>query len=316
MDISAKTGGIREESGSESEAHGTAPRCGVCFRHCRIPEGRAGACRARVNRGGKIVPANYGVVTALALDPIEKKPLRRFEPGSRILSVGSYGCNLRCPFCQNYEISTAGENSPGLISYAEPAGRNIRLDTRKISPVELVSLADSLRPGGNIGLAFTYNEPLVGWEYVRDAAALSHEKGLKNVMVTNGTASRDVLRQLLPLIDAMNIDLKGFSGDFYRDYLGGDLAMVREFIAEAAEHCHVELTTLIIPGKNDREEEMLAEAEWIASLNRGRGEEIPLHISRYFPRYRETEKATDVPAVYRLAQAARKYLRYVYTGNC
>ena len=282
--------------------------CEVCFRRCRIPEGGTGACLARGNRDGKVVPLNYGMAVALALDPIEKKPLRRFFPGSRILSVGSFGCNLRCPFCQNYEISTAGLPDAESMTQKSIA--------RKITPEELVRLAVSLRDEGNLGIAFTYNEPLVGWEYVRETAERSHAEGMKNVLVTNGTASVTILRELLPVIDAMNIDLKGFTESFYRDYLGGDLAMTKRFIEEAAGRCHVELTTLLIPGKNDTEEEIRAETAWIASLNGGRGAEIPLHLSRYFPRYRETIPATDPAEVYHLADIARENLRYVYPGNC
>lgn len=276
-------------------------RCGVCFRRCALGEGQTGACGARKNQGGRIIASNYGKLTSLALDPIEKKPLARFYPGSRILSVGSYGCNLKCPFCQNYQISTGNERSLEIADY---------------SPSDLCSLALDLKSRRNIGIAFTYNEPLVGYEFVRDTARLFHEKGMKTVMVTNGTASQEVLGELLPHIDAMNIDIKGFSQEFYRDFVGGDLEMVKEFIARAADQCHVELTKLIIPGKNDGEEEMRQTASWIASLRSGRGRDIPLHVTRYFPRYRCTEPATDVKTVYRLAGVAGELLDHVYTGNC
>ena len=152
--------------------------CEVCFRHCDIPEGGLGFCGARTCRDGAVTAANYGRVTALALDPIEKKPLARFYPGSMILSVGSYGCNLRCLFCQNHEISWSKE----AFRFAETA------DT--VTPEELADAAERYRDRGNIGLAFTYNEPLIGWEFVRDTARLVHERGMKNVMVTNGTAVR------------------------------------------------------------------------------------------------------------------------------
>lgn len=276
-------------------------RCGVCFNRCALGEGQTGVCGARKNQGGRIIASNYGKLTSLALDPIEKKPLARFYPGSRILSVGSYGCNLKCPFCQNYQISTGNERSLEIADY---------------SPQELCSLALELKSRRNIGIAFTYNEPLVGYEFVRDTARLFHEKGMKTVMVTNGTASQEVLGELLPHIDAMNIDIKGFTEEFYRDFVGGDLEMVKEFIARAADQCHVELTKLIIPGKNDGEEEMRQTASWIASLRGGRGRDIPLHVTRYFPRYRWTEPATDVKTVYRLAGVAGEILDHVYTGNC
>ena len=283
--------------------------CEVCFRHCNIAEGGLGFCGARTCLDGKVTAANYGRVTSLALDPIEKKPLSRFHPGSMIISAGSYGCNLRCPFCQNYQISWSEE----AFRYAQKA--------EYISPEELADIAASYRSRGNIGVAFTYNEPLIGYEYIRDTARLVHEKGMVNVIVTNGTASLPVLRELAPFIDAMNIDLKGFTDRYYRDVLGGDRAMVMDFITEAAKDCHVELTTLIIPGENDTEDEMRAMTEWISGLTDRDGnvigKDIPLHISRFFPRFHMTDrKATDVRKVYRLADVAREKLRYVYTGNC
>ena len=284
-------------------------RCEVCFHHCDIPEGGRGFCGARTNRGGKVVAGNYGRVTALALDPIEKKPLRRFRPGSRVLSVGSYGCNLRCPFCQNHEISWSA------------AALRLAGTAETVSPEALVAAALRAKAQGNIGLAFTYNEPLIGWEFVRDTAALAHEAGLVNVLVTNGTAEAPILEALLPHIDAMNIDLKGFSARRYAEVLGGDLETVKAFIARAVRACHVELTALIVPGENDTEAEMRALTEWVAGLEsadgRAVGADIPLHVSRFFPRFHMTDRpATDIETVYRLADVARERLRYVYTGNC
>lgn len=286
----------------EQKNASAAQVCDVCFRHCRIPEGETGYCRARTNTAGVIRPLNYGKITALALDPIEKKPLARFHPGSMILSAGSYGCNLRCPFCQNSEISMA---DAGTVS------------AETISPKELCAMADRMQNDGNIGLAFTYNEPLIGYEFVRDTAKLVKQQGMSTVLVTNGTASKEVLWELEPYIDAMNIDLKGFQESYYRDTLGGNLDMVKAFIADAAEKVHVEITTLIVPGENDTEEEITAISKWVASLNGGHGEEIPLHLSRFFPHFLMTDRpATDVSWIYHLASAAREYLHYVYTGNC
>ena len=271
--------------------------CPVCPHHCLLAEGQTGRCRARKNREGKIVSINYGKLTSLMLDPIEKKPLRRFFPGSRILSVGSFGCNLACPFCQNYEISMADS---GQAHWQEAA------------PEALAGLAQEYQSRGNIGVAFTYNEPLVGYEFVRDTARLVRERGMKNVLVTNGCAEPLVLEELLPYVDAMNIDLKGFTGEWY-EKLGGDLETVKRFIARAAQDCHVELTTLIVPGENDSEEEMDREARWIASLDW----EIPLHVTRFFPQYRMADKVpTPVERVYRLRNTAAQWLRYVYVGNC
>lgn len=271
--------------------------CQVCMHHCSLEPGQTGICRARKNEDGVIVCGNYGHITSMALDPIEKKPLKMFRPGSRILSVGSYGCNLRCSFCQNHEISMEGPETA---------------ETVYISPKALAGKAQELKASGNIGIAFTYNEPLVGWEYVRDTAKLVKEFGMDNVMVTNGTASCEVLEELLPYIDAMNIDLKAFREETYRK-LKGDLETVKAFITRAAAMCHVELTTLIVPGENDDAAEMEEEAKWIASV----GKNIPLHVTRFFPRYHMTDRnATEVRQVYRLAETAGKYLENVFVGNC
>ncbi|MCR5403227.1 MAG: AmmeMemoRadiSam system radical SAM enzyme [Butyrivibrio sp.] len=285
------------------------PKCNVCYRQCDISEGKSGFCGVRSCRDGKVVPDNYGRVTGIALDPIEKKPLARFMPGSRIISVGSYGCNLRCPFCQNYEISWSDE--------AMEYGRG----SRYISPKELVDIALYYRDEGNIGVAYTYNEPLVGYEYVRDCSKLVHEAGLKNVLVSNGMASLEVLSEISPYIDAMNIDLKGFTDSFYENKLKGNRKMVMDFIKEAVKHCHVEVTCLIIPGENDSEKEMDELSAWVAELRDAKGNligrEVPLHISRFFPRFHMMDRnATDVGKVYRLVEVAKKNLKYVYPGNC
>ena len=271
--------------------------CQVCMHHCRLKPGQWGICRARKNENGELVCKNYGQVSSLALDPIEKKPLRRFYPGSKILSVGSFGCNLRCPFCQNHDISMI---KPEMS------------EDHYLPPEELADIAVKCQEKGNIGVAFTYNEPLVGWEYVLDAAKLVKKAGMKNVLVTNGTASPEILKRLLPYIDAMNIDLKGFSDEFYR-YVKGEFDTVKEFIKAAVEHeCHVELTTLVIPTKNDDPEEMEREVEWITSIS----PEIPLHLSRFFPRYKVDDlPPTPAETIYRLKDIAQKKLKYVYTGN-
>ena len=280
-------------------------QCGVCFRHCKIEDGSLGFCGARVAKNGRVEAYNYGRITGLALDPIEKKPLNRFHPGSLILSAGSFGCNLRCPFCQNCDIS-----------WSEEAKRQVET-AETLTPEELVGLADRLRIRGNIGIAFTYNEPLIGYEFVRDTAKLAKEKDLKTVMVTNGTAEPAVLDELAPYIDAMNIDLKGFTDRYYSKVLGGRLQQVMAFIEEAVKSCHVELTTLIVPGENDSEEEMRELSAWVSGLKNPDGRDVPLHISRFFPRFHMTDRrATDVGKVYRLAEVARENLEFVYTGNC
>ena len=285
------------------------PRCEVCFRHCTLSEGQRGFCGARICENGAVISENYGKITSVALDPIEKKPLNRFHPGKMILSVGSYGCNLRCPFCQNYDIS-----------WSEIA-MSCQYKARYLSPEELTKLALSCKDKGNIGVAFTYNEPLIGYEYVRDTAKLIHDAGMLNVLVSNATAELAVLEELLPHIDAMNIDLKGFSESYYNKTLGGDLESVKAFIKKAVQFCHVELTTLIVPQENDSENELKQISEWIAELKNKNGtvigHEIPLHISRFFPRFNMTDRsATNVELIYHLADIARQKLKYVYTGNC
>ena len=276
--------------------------CPVCPHRCILSEGRTGLCRARGMRNGEIVPFHYGVVSSIALDPIEKKPLARFYPGSFILSVGSFGCNLRCPFCQNHEISMSdgAEFTRGRESF--------------LPPERLAEAADRLRGRGNIGVAFTYNEPLICWEYVRDTARLLRERELKTVLVTNGCVREEIADELLPYTDALNIDLKCFRAETYEKLLGGDLETVKRFIARAAERCHVELTTLIVPGMNDSEEEIRALTAWVASLPGGA--EIPLHLTRFFPRHRMTDRrATGRESVLRLVSLARQRLRWVYPGN-
>ncbi len=278
--------------------------CNVCHNHCDIKENALGICMSRRCVDGSVKSDNYGYITSIALDPIEKKPLRMFYPGTKILSVGSYGCNLRCPFCQNNEISY------GL----DP--KIMRRVARYISPKELVNIALSCRDDGNIGIAFTYNEPLVGYEYVTDTTRIAKEHGLKTVLVSNGCASKDIYTQLE--VDAMNIDLKGFTDEYYRDVLRGDRRMVMDFIEYSARRCHVEVTCLIVPGLNDSDEEIQELSSWLASLNDGKGKkEIALHISRFFPQFRMRDRdATDVGLIYHLADLARDHLENVFTGNC
>lgn len=269
-------------------------RCDLCPHRCAIPAGGTGRCLARKNAGGKLLAASYGRLTGLALDPIEKKPLHRFHPGGRILSVGSYGCNLHCPFCQNHDIAATEPN------------------TRPLPPKELAAAGLALVDQGNVGLAFTYNEPLIAPEYLLDCAKLARRQGQAVVLVTNGCINEDPLRELLHWVDALNIDLKSFSPEGYRQ-LGGQLEAVLRAIRLAARDCHVEVTCLIVPSFNDSAAEMEELAAWLAGVDPA----IPLHVSRFFPRHRMVSAApTPVADVYRLADIARKHLRYVYTGNC
>ena len=280
------------------------PVCDVCFRHCKLEENSTGFCGSRTCQNGQIVAANYGKLTSLALDPIEKKPLKMFRPGSKVLSLGSYGCNLRCPFCQNYSISW----SQKAFEYKDKA--------EYYTPQEIVKAALDFRAQGNIGLAFTYNEPLIGYEFVRDTAKLAKEAGLENVLVTNGTATQKVLQEIAPYIDAMNIDLKAFTPRFYHDFVDGDFQMVKDFITGAVQSCHVELTTLIIPGENDSPQEMRELSAWVATLENQFNKKIPLHITRFFPAFKLTDKeATPISTIMNLVEIAKENLEFVFAGN-
>ena len=271
--------------------------CETCPRHCRLTDGEFGACRARRAEDGRVVCENYGRITSLALDLIEKKPLAFFHPGRPILSIGSYGCNLHCPFCQNDGISQHGGDE---------------VATELMTPSELAGLAQRLaRERGNLGLAYTYNEPLVGWEFVRDCAKEVRKCGLCNVLVSNGMAEAAVVEELAPLIAAANIDLKGPSQEFY-DWVGGDYRTTCRTIEMLhAAGCHVEVTTLVVPGRNDKEADIDAIASFLASIS----PDIPLHVTRFLPRFRlQDASPTPVATVRRLADIARTRLRRVLVG--
>lgn len=273
--------------------------CDVCPRHCRLADGATGFCRARKAVGGCVVSANYGQITSIALDPIAKKPLAYFHPGENILSVGSYGCNMRCPFCQNDSISQHGQDE---------------LQWQTATPQELAELALRLRgEQRNIGLAYTYNEPLIGWEFVRDCAKEIKARGMYNVLVSNGSATENIIAELAPLIDAANIDIKGPSQDYY-DWIGGDFnAVCRTIRMLHGAGCHVEATTLIVPGHNDSDTDMESIAGFIASVS----PDIPLHVTRFFPRWRMSDaRPTPISTILRLADIAKHHLNHVLTGNC
>uniref|UniRef100_A0A7C4C9V6 AmmeMemoRadiSam system radical SAM enzyme n=1 Tax=candidate division WOR-3 bacterium TaxID=2052148 RepID=A0A7C4C9V6_UNCW3 len=265
-------------------------RCELCPVRCLVDEGRGGRCLGRRNRGGKMVAVNYGEVVSVAIDPIEKKPLYHFHPGADILSVCSYGCNLRCPFCQNSEISQS----------VAP--------TRFIPPDELLLI---VKQHGLRMVSYTYTEPLVWFEYVLDTSRLMRSVGIKNVLVTNGVVNPEPLEELLPMVDAMNIDLKSIRPAFYSSYVRGDLATVLGTIRAARNVCHVELTTLLIPGRNDSDAELEELTDFVAGLGRS----TVLHLSRYFPRHHATEPATPVERLLVAAEIAAGKLDYVYLGN-
>ena len=267
--------------------------CHVCHHHCHLKEGGTGLCHARTCRDDHNIPTGYGRITSMALDPIEKKPLAHFHPGTEIISIGSYGCSMACPFCQNSIISMADEDSIGW---------------KYVSPDEMASIV--LSHPASIGLAFTYNEPLITYECIIDCAKLLRPYDKKIVVVTNGMVTDKVWAQVLPWINAINIDLKG-NRDFYKEELQGSYDLVHESITKAAGHCHVEVTSLIIPGKNDDPSWVREEARFLSSVD----EEIVWHLSRYFPRYHYDISATPKETLYALQSEARKYLKYVTVGN-
>ena len=266
-------------------------RCRLCPHHCLIAPGRTGRCTVREAREGRLIPLTYGRVSSVALDPIEKKPLYHFYPGRAILSVGSWGCNLACGFCQNWEIS------------------HHEVPTRNLPPEAAVRLAQ--QQPGNLGLAFTYNEPLIWYEYVLDTSRLLHEAGLKSVLVTNGEIETEPLEELLPSVDALNVDVKAYGEGFYRELCKGPAAVPRRTVELAAGRCHVEVTNLLVTNRNDSEEDVRALVGWLASV----GKDIPLHFSRYHPDHQLDEPPTPLATLQRAAAIGREQLRFVYVGN-
>lgn len=269
-------------------------QCLICPHGCVISEGQLGLCRVRKNIGGKLYLLNYGLVTAAALDPIEKKPLKRFFPGKRVLSLGSFGCNLTCAFCQNWQIA-----------------QNEEAATHYLSPEQAVEKAKEQVPNGNVGLAYTYSEPLMWFEYVLETAKLNREAGLKNILVTNGYINPRPLKELLPYLDGVNLDIKAFTGNFYQELCHGRLEPVLNSAKLFAENCHLEITTLLVTGKNDSPQEIAELARWIAQLDK----KITLHLTRYFPHYKLQLPSTPVETMIRAREVAEKYLQYVYLGN-
>ncbi|MCR4403447.1 MAG: AmmeMemoRadiSam system radical SAM enzyme [Firmicutes bacterium] len=287
---------MREASYWQAEGETGAVKCLLCPQYCRIRPGRVGVCRARKNIEGRLYSLVYGEITSFGLDPIEKKPLYHFYPGWEILSVGTRGCNLACGFCQNWHIS------------------QVDAPTQAITPQGLASAAtEQTRRRPCVGVAYTYSEPLIWYEFVIDAAKLVRERGLKNVLVTNGEINEDPLEELLPHIDAMNIDVKAFTESFYAKICHGKLAPVlRTAELAKAAGCHVEITNLIIPRHNDDPGEIERLARWVAS---SLGDDTPLHFSRYFPAYEFKEPPTPVATLQSAVETARRVLKYVYMGN-
>ena len=266
-------------------------KCLLCPNRCLIAPGKKGICGVRKNLQGELVIPYYGRLSSIALDPIEKKPLYHFFPGEMVLSVGFWGCSLRCPFCQNYHIS-----------------QNAREGSDYVSPEKLVELAINRH---SFGIAYTYSEPLIHMEYLMDTARIAKKKGIKNILVSNGYVNPDPAMEFLELLDAANIDLKSFNPDFYKNELGGKLEDVKRFLAQAAGRISLEVTTLVIPTKNDSLSEIGEIAEFLASLN----PDIPYHLSCYYPTYHYTLPPTSATKVSELAERAKKHLHYVYLGN-
>ncbi len=266
-------------------------QCLLCPNNCIIAPGKHGICKVRYNSNGKMDLPYYGKISSVSVDPIEKKPLYHFFPGSEIISVGFVGCSFKCPFCQNYNIS-----------------QSTSVPTDFISPEELVHIARQKR---SFGIAYTYSEPLIHLEYVLDTAHLARKEGLKNVLVSNGYINPEPASALLEVLDAANIDLKSFNPDFYRREIGGNLEEVKKFLSQAADKISLEVTTLVIPTKNDTPEEIEAIARFISNLD----EDIPYHLSAYYPQYMYSIPATPPSAIRKLADLARKHLHFVYPGN-
>jgi len=267
-------------------------RCHLCPYECIIADGKKGACGVRINKSGTLFSEVYGKTTSIALDPIEKKPLYHYHPGEHILSLGTKGCNLHCEFCQNWHIS-----------------QELDAPTRAITSEEIIEKA---KEAGSFGIAYTYNEPFIWYEFVLDTAKLARKNGLENVLVTNGFVNMAPLEEILPFIDAMNIDLKSFNEEFYSKICKGKLRPVLDVIRRSAKSCHVELTTLIIPTLNDSEEELTQLVDWIYD---NVGPEVPLHFSRYFPCYKMTLPPTPIETLKMAERIAKGKLKHVYLGN-
>lgn len=280
------------------EREGERVRCSLCPHRCLISEGKRGICGVREHRQGKLYSLVYGLPCTMAVDPIEKKPLYHFLPGQRVFSIATVGCNLDCAWCQNHEIS-------------HPQGKDIMAPYGEVSPEEVVAACE--REGCPV-IAFTYTEPNIFFEYMLDTAKKAKERGLRTVMVSNGHIEEEPLRMLIPYLDAANIDLKTFSERAYRNKTKASLAPVLRAITTLKEAgVWLELTTLVVPGINDGEDELEELFGWV---ERTLGKDQVVHITRFFPYYKERERSPTPIAILATAQGiAKKHLRYVYVGN-
>lgn len=272
-------------------------RCDLCPWDCVLKPEQTGVCKVRSNEKGQLFTHVFNKVAAFGIDPIEKKPLYHFHPGKSILSIGEVGCNLHCSFCQNHRISQC---------FASEFNGFYEFDSKQI-------VEKALQTADNIGIAYTYNEPFTFYEFMLETAKLAQENGLKNVVVSNGYINPEPLKKLLPFIDAFNIDLKAFSEEFYQKQTKGKLGPVLETLEIiAASPAHLEITTLVIPGLNDDEFEFEKMVKWIAG---NLGNEVPLHLSRYFPQHKINLPATSIKKLEALFELAKQHLQYVYLGN-
>jgi pyruvate formate lyase activating enzyme len=264
--------------------------CQLCPNKCIIKPDAYGICGTRFYSEGKLLAINYGEISGIQIDPIEKKPLAHWRPGTQVLSFGSYGCNLKCPFCQNYAIS---QFKPKVIT---------------MTPDSIIAqvIANDLD-----AIAYTFNEPTVNYEMVYDTAKAAHKLGIANVVVTNGYINEAPLMALLPYIDAMNIDVKSYDDERMLEICGARLTPVIDTIKRAKKSCHVELTMLIVPGLNDDLEAMDQFIPWLFS----EVGDLPMHISRYFPVYEYDLPPTNIDLMLQMLKSARRYFTHVYLGN-
>ncbi len=290
--ISEITDSVMKEALYYDKTRDNGVHCRLCPQSCKIKEGGKGFCGVRVNQGGCLYTLNYGRAASLALDPIEKKPLYHFHPGEMILSAGTVGCNLSCLFCQNWSIS-----------------KEVQTPTEPVTVEDLIVQARRL---DSFGIAYTYNEPFVWFEFVLETAEAARQAGLKNVLVTNGFVNPEPLAELLPYIDAANIDIKSIRDEFYVKVCSGRVAPVLETIKAMAGRCHIELTNLLIPTLNDSPEDILDLVDWIAA---NIGPNIPIHFSRYFPCYKMTVPPTPLKTLFEAQAIAEKKLKHVHLGN-
>ncbi|MCX7702535.1 MAG: AmmeMemoRadiSam system radical SAM enzyme [Planctomycetota bacterium] len=280
--------------------------CQLCPQGCRIGQGEVGRCGVRRNENGKLIALSHSRITSVALDPIEKKPLYHFHPATEILSVGAFGCSFRCLFCQNHEISQGGKpwgDEPSERVTPRPPMQTIR-------PRELITLA--LRYN-SFGISYTYNEPFIWFEYLLECSKLARQNNLKNVLVSNGYINPEPLSELIPFMDAINIDIKSMDDSFYERLCGAHLKPVlNTCIALKKAGVHLEVTNLIVTGENDSERNFIDLRDWIYE---NLGDDTPTHLSAYFPHYKFNAPQTPLETVRKAFDIVSEKLPFTYMGN-